>query len=73
MWYGYASQYSRISFSNSKGLYKILRDIRTSTYQICRLEEIINRTIAFNKCTCNWTLAVIDMLKILWKRGEIAP
>ena len=59
--------------SNSKGLSKILRDIRTSTYQICRLEEKINQTTAFNKCICNWTLAVRDMLKILWKRGEIAP
>ena len=52
-------------------LSKILRDIRTSTYQICRLEEKINRTAAFNECICNWTLEVRDMLKILWKRGEI--
>ena len=22
---------------------------------------------------CNWTLEVRDILKILWKRGEIAP
>ena len=59
--------------SNSKGLSKILRDIRTSTYQICRLEKKINRTTAFNKCICNWTLEVRDILKILWKKGEIAP
>ena len=66
-------KYSRLVISNSKGLSKILRDIRTSTYQICRLQEKINRTTAFNKCICNWTLEVRDMLKILWKRGEIAP
>ena len=64
---------STLVISNSKGLSKILRDIRTSTYQICRLEEKINRTTAFNKCRCNWTLEVRHMLKILWKRGEIAP
>ena len=63
---------SRLSLSQkSKGLYEILRDVRTSTYQICRLEEIIIQTITFNKCICNWTLG--DILKILWKRGEIAP
>ena len=64
---------STLVISNPKGLSKILRDIRTSTYQICRLEEKINRTTAFNKCRCNWTLEVRHMLKILWKRGEIAP
>ena len=51
--------------SHSKGLYKLLQDIRTSTYQICRLEDKINRTTAFNKCICNWTLGGRDMLKIL--------
>ena len=64
---------STLVISNPKGFSKILRDIRTSTYQICRLEEKINRTTAFNKCICNWILEVRDMLKILWKRGEIAP
>ena len=64
---------STLIISNSKGLSKILWDIRTSTYQICRLEEKINRTTAFNKYIRNWTLAVRDMLKILWKRGAIFP
>ena len=64
---------STLVISNSKGLSKILRDIRTSTYQICRLEEKINRTTAFNKCICNWTLEVRRMLKILSERGEFAP
>ena len=53
----------------------ILRDIRTSTYQICRSEEKIICTTTCNKYICNWTLEVRDtcILKILWKRGEIAP
>ena len=62
-----------------------LWDIRTSTYQDCRIEEKINQTTTFNKC-----IYVIGLLKfeiywkycgkeeklaisILWKRGEIAP
>ena len=59
--------------SKAKGSSEILRDIRTSTYQICRIEEKIIRTTTFNKYICNWTLEVRDILKILWKRGEIAP
>ena len=64
---------STLVISNSKGLYEILRDVCTSTYQICRIEEKIIRTTTFNKYICNWTLEVRDILKILWKRGEIAP
>ena len=60
---------STLVISNSKGLYVILRDIRTSTYEICRVEEKITRTTTFNKYMCNWTLEVRDILKILWKRG----
>ena len=63
---------STLVVSNSKGLSEILRDIRTSTYQNCRIEENTNRTTTFNKCICNWTLEIRDILKILWKRGEIA-
>ena len=63
-----------------QGTLGILRDIRTSIYQICRIdkniiikkEKIIRITI-FNKYMCNLTLKVRDILKILWKRGEIAP
>ena len=40
---------STLVISNSKGLSEILRDIRTSTYQICRIEEKIIRTTTFNK------------------------
>ena len=63
---------STLVISNSKGLCKILRDIRTSTYQICRIEEKLIRLTTFNKYMCNWTLDVRDVLKILWKSGEIA-
>ena len=64
---------STLVISNSNGLSEILRDIRTSTYQICRIEEKIIRLTTFNKYICNWTLEVRDILKILWKTGEIAP
>ena len=33
----------------SKGLSGILRDIRTLTYQICRIDEKINQITIFNK------------------------
>ena len=64
---------STLVISNSKGLSEILRDIRTSTYQNCRIEEKLIRLTIFNKYMCNWTLEFRDILKILWKRGEIAP
>ena len=64
---------STLVISNSKGLSEILRDIRASTYQICRIEETIIRTTTFNKYICNWTLEARDILKILWKKGEISP
>ena len=64
---------STLDISNSTGLSEIVRDIRTSTYQICRIVEKLIRLTTFNKYMCNWTLEVRDILKILWKRGEIAP
>ena len=64
---------STLVISNSNGLSEILRDIRTSTYPSCRIEEKLIRTTKFNKYISNWTLEVRDILKILWKRGEIAP
>ena len=36
------------------------------------LGKKINRTTAFNKCMCNLTPEVRDILKMLWKRGESA-
>ena len=64
---------STLAISNSMGLSEILRYIRTSTYQICRIEEKIIRKTTFNKYVCKWTLEIRDILKILRKRGEIAP
>ena len=49
---------STLVISNSKGLSEILRDIRTSTYQICRIEEKIIRTATFSKNICNLILEV---------------
>ena len=64
---------STLVISNSKGPSEILRDIRTSTYQICKIEEKIIRTTTFNKYVCNWTLEFRNILKIMWKRGAISP
>ena len=59
---------STLVISNSKGLSEILRDIRTSTYQLFRIEEKLIRLTTFNKYMCNLTSEVRDILKILWKR-----
>ena len=70
---------STLVISNSKGLSEILRDIRTSTYQICRIEEKIIRTTTFNKYMCNWTLKIWRYIEnIVEKRrncslGAISP
>ena len=61
---------STLVISNSKGLPGILHDIRTSTYQNCRIEEKINRTTTFNKCICNWTLKIRDIETIVEKRRK---
>ena len=39
---------STLVISNSKGLSEILTDIRTSTYQICIVQEKIIRLTTFN-------------------------
>ena len=64
---------STLLISNSKGLSEIFQDVHISTYRICRIEEKIIRTTTFNKFIRNWTLEVRDIVKILCKRGEIAP
>ena len=56
----------------SQGLSEILRGIRTSTYQICRNEEKINRT-RFHKLICNLIPEFREKLKILQNKSEIAP
>ena len=55
----------------SKGLSLILRDIRTSSYQICRIEEKINRTTTFHKRICNLTLEARDILKYYGKEEKL--
>ena len=40
---------STLFTSKTKGLSEINRDIRTSTYQICKIEEKINQTTTFQK------------------------
>ena len=46
---------STLVISKSKGHSETLRDIRTSTYQICRIEANTNGTTKFLKRTCNLT------------------
>ena len=70
---------STLVISNSNGLSEILRDIHTSTYQICRIEEKLNLTTTFNKSICNLTPEVKRYIKnIVEKRrnyslGAISP
>ena len=52
---------STLVISNSKRLSEKLRDIRTSTYQILKIEEKIIQTTIFNNFICNRTLEVRDI------------
>ena len=67
--------YSRLSLSRSprESLKYFKISVPRHNYQICRIEEKINQTTIFHKWICNLTPEVRDILKILWKRGEIAP
>ena len=60
--------------SKSKRLPEILRDIRTSTYRICRIEEKLNFnwTTTFHKWICNLTPEVRYIENIVEKKEEIA-
>ena len=53
LWVRHFEIQSTLVISNSKGLSEILRDIRTSTYQICRTEEKLIQLTTFNKYMCN--------------------
>ena len=46
---------SNLVISKSNGPSETLRDIRTSTYQMYRIEETTDRTTKFHKLTCNLT------------------
>ena len=50
---------STLVISKSKGPSETLRDIRISTFQMCRTEENTNRTTKFHKLTCNLTPLVV--------------
>ena len=58
---------STLIISKSKGPSETLRDIRSSTYQMCGIEENTNRTNKFHKRTCNVTPLVRN---IWWKIVE---
>ena len=45
----YSEVQSTFVIPTSMRLPEMLRDIRTSTYQICRIKEKINRTTTFHK------------------------
>ena len=64
---------STLVISNSKGPSETLRDISTSTYQMCRIEEYTTRTTKFHKWTCNLTPLVRNVCWNIVERGEIAP
>ena len=61
--------YSRLSLSRIPRDSITYFEISVPRHQI---EEKNIRTTIFNKYISNWTLEVKDILKILWKRGEIA-
>ena len=56
--------------SKSKGLSEILRDVRSSMYQICRIEEK-NRTTTFHKGIGNLTPYVRRYIKIGGKEEKL--
>ena len=62
---------STLVISNSKGFSEIVRDIRTSTYQICRIEEKLIQLTTFNKYMCNLTPEIRDIEKYFGKEEKL--
>ena len=60
---------STLVISNSKELSEIFRDIRTSTYQICRIEEKLIRLTTLNKYI--YIIEVRDILKYCEKEEKL--
>ena len=56
--------------SKSKGPFETLRDIRTSTYQIFRIDENINRTARFHKWIYNLTPLVRNIYWNIVEKGR---
>ena len=63
---------STFIISKSKGLLKYFEISTPRHINFAELRKI-NQTITFHKRICNLTPEVRDILKILWKREEIAP
>ena len=61
---------STLVISKSKGPSETLRDIRTSTYQICRIEENTYRTTKLHKWTCNLTPLVRNICWNIVEKGR---
>ena len=64
---------STLVISNSKDSLKYFEKSVPRYIRFAEFSKKINRTTTFNKCVCHLTPEVRDILKILWKRGEIAP
>ena len=62
---------SAFIISKSMGLSEIFEISVSRHIRFAELRIKINRTTTFHKCICNLTPEVRDVLKILWKRGEI--
>ena len=61
---------STLVISKSKAPSETLRNIRTSTYQICRVEENTNQISKFHKRTCNLTPLVRMYIKNIVEKGR---
>ena len=66
----YFSLQSTLVISKSKGPSETVRDIRTSTYQMCRIEDDTNRKTKFHKRTCNLTPLVRNIFLECCGKGE---
>ena len=61
---------SILVISKSKGPSETLRDIHTSTYQMCRIEKNTNRTTKFHKLTCSLTPLVRNICLNIVEKGR---
>ena len=64
---------STLFISNSKGLWNTSRYPYFDISDLQNWETNNSHNHILQIYICNWTLEVRDILKILWKRGEIAP
>ena len=58
-------EFQGTQWNTSRYPYLVISDLQN--------EEKIIRTTTFKKYMCNWTLKFGDILKIMWKKGEIVP